>query len=221
MPLKRVYNRTRPQSSKVFKKLTGGSNGKTTLSKGEKMKTTRTIWLVAAVIFAAGFNASAGFTEAVDVYEVTTGGTIDWAHTYDHSEDPIASATLTIVTDDVDGAGDTQSGFTDGEQDRVYLIEDGVGTEHDLGLLNDLGYYSDFNYDSGPGNTPHPDHVTSTTFVLDPSWIGNGFTVEVRVEDYWEVEIETSTLNITSVPEPTTMVLLGLGGLILRKHRKV
>jgi len=181
------------------------------------MKTTRTIWLVAAVILTAGFNASAGFTDAVDVYEVTTGGTIDWAHTYDHSEDPIASATLTIVTDDVDGAGDTQSGFTDGEQDVVWL-KDSADTWHKLGLLNDLGYYSDFNYDPGPGNTPHPDHITSMTFILDPSLIGDGFTVEVRAEDYWEVEIETSTLNVTSVPEPATMLLLGLGSVLLRRR---
>ena len=46
------------------------------------------------------------YEETVEVYKYAIGpDVIDWTHTYDHSADPIAWATLTIVADDVDGPG--------------------------------------------------------------------------------------------------------------------
>ncbi|MCP8322608.1 MAG: hypothetical protein L6N96_00310 [Candidatus Methylarchaceae archaeon HK02M2] len=57
-----------------------------------------------------------------------------------------------------------------------------------------MGYYTNYNYYPGAGN---PDQGTTTTeFNIDPSWIGSSMTVEVVVEETWEVEIETSTLTI-------------------------
>ena len=57
------------------------------------------------------------FTQTKPIYQYSVGGTISWTHTYDNSADPIDTATLTIVADDVDGSG----GGMDGEQDAVYF----------------------------------------------------------------------------------------------------
>ncbi|MFX1258913.1 MAG: vWA domain-containing protein [Promethearchaeota archaeon] len=124
------------------------------------------------------------YTETLDIYTYSVGGTINWSHTYDGSANPIETATLTIVADDVDGP----SNITDGEQDEVYF------NGHYLGLLNDIGYYTNWNYDPGPGNPNQP--LTTTTFNLDPAWISPTMPIVVDVETLWGVEIETSTLTV-------------------------
>lgn len=144
------------------------------------------------------------YVETLNVYQVTTGGTIDYAHSYDGSADPIAWATLTIVADDVDGPGNEM----DGEQDAVY-ISAGGGWQY-LGLLNDMGYYTNWNYQPGAGNDYQP--LTMTVFDLDLSWIASSMPIQVRVETNWQVEIETSTLTVQQVPLPGA-VLLGFLGL--------
>jgi len=137
------------------------------------------------------------YTQALDVYLVSTGGTISWSHTYDGSADPIATATLTIVADDVDGPGNGM----DGEQDNVYF------NGHLLGLLNDIGYYTNWGVSPGPGNPNQP--LTTTTFNLDPSWISPSMPTVVEVETGWEVEIETSTLTVFPIVQVIPEVPLG------------
>jgi hypothetical protein len=130
------------------------------------------------------------YVETLDIYQYSIGGTITWSHTYDNTADPVATATLTIVADDVDGPGNGMNG----EQDEVYI------NGHYLGLLNDMGYYTNWEYYPGPGNPGHPDALTTTTFTINPAWLDLTMPVEVVIEPAWGVEIETSTLTVVNNP---------------------
>ena len=140
------------------------------------------------IIGVAPVSAGDLYSETVDVYTYSIGGTIEWTHSYDGSANPVAYATLAIVADDVDGPG---AGM-DGEQDEVWF--NGVY----LGLLNDFGYYTDFQYYAGPGNPPHPDHITTTFFDVTP-FLDPSMPCHVLVEAAWGVEIETATLTVVPV----------------------
>jgi len=164
------------------------------------------VWVMVAVSVAS---ANTVYVETVPVYTYSE-GTINWTHTYDHSVDPVTGVFLTIVADDVDGG-------LNGEQDEVWVKDPG-NVWHNLGLLNDIGYYTDWEYLPGPGNSLHPDAITGTVFSLDPSWLNSSLPIEVRIEPLWGAEIELSTLTV--IPEPATLLLLGLGGLGLLRRRR-
>ncbi len=149
------------------------------------------------------------FTETVDVYTVLDGRlpgppSAVWTHTFDGSVSPITSVTLTIVAEGVD----------DGEQDPVYF------EGHFLGYLQNQGfYYSGWDMQPGPGALGYPQtELTTTVFSLDPSWIEGLTSASVEVDNYWIMEVETSTLTI--IPEPTTLSLLALGGLAVMRRRR-
>lgn len=125
------------------------------------------------------------YEETIDIYEYSVGGTITWSHDYDHTADPVYTATLTIVADDVDGPGNGMNG----EQDEVYV------NGNYLGLLNDMGYYTNWDYYPGPGNPDNPDAITTTTFAINPAWL-DSMPVRVEIESAWGAEIETSTLTV-------------------------
>lgn len=159
--------------------------------------------VLALVAGFAGGSQAAVYSDPVDVYQYAVGpATISWSHAYDFSLTPPLVATLTIVADDVDGTNPA-TGLP--EQDAVWF------NGHFLGYLVDMGYYTNWNYEPGPGNSQQP--LTTTVFNIDPSWLALNMPASVSVDSNWGVEIETSTLTIQSVPEPSMLLLL-LSGLM-------
>mgnify|MGYP001769499671 CR=1 FL=1 len=144
--------------------------------------------------------SQATYIETIDVYAYSIGGTIEWSHTYDFSEIAPVYATLSIIADDVDGPGNE----LDGETDLVYL------NGNLLGALIQLAGYTNWNYQPGSGNVNQ--NLTTTIFNVTP-YLAANMLVSIAIEDLWGVEIETATLTVQSraVPEPLTMLLLGLG----------
>lgn len=148
----------------------------------------------ALALLCAATPALADFTQTVDVYTYAVGpANISWSHTYDHSADPVALATLSIVADDVDYE----------EEDAVSIN----GTY--LGDLVQLPAYTNWGYYAGAGN-PNQD-LTVTVFDVT-ALLADAMALSVVVDTDWGVEIETSTLTVQQVPVPGA-VLLGLLGL--------
>jgi hypothetical protein len=149
------------------------------------------VMLLGGAIFVTRVPVSAAvttYTETINVYQISNGGTINWSHTYNSEATPEESATLTIVADDVDGPGNGM----DGEQDAVYF------NGHFLGYLNQMPYYTDFMAEAGPGNS-NPDEITTTVFNIPLAYLALSMPASVTIETAWESEIETSTLVVNSI----------------------
>lgn len=197
----------------------GGARNQYPCGYGKEKRMGKTLFaILACLALVVGFGTSAlAYEDLVNVYTYSVGGTINWSHTYDGSENPISWATLTIVADDVDGPNPDYPG-DDGENDAVWFNGNYLGT------LTQMGSYTNFNYYPGPGNPNQP--LTATTFSLDPAWITPNMPVSVVVESLWGVEIETSKLTvcgqpaIPELPAPVLASLCGLGGLAVQRLRR-
>ena len=71
-----------------------------------------------------------------------------------------------------------------------------------------------------------PSNTNLVSFGINWSGVDNGATIAVTGSDYYSIDIFSSPLNTTVagydiniVPEPMTLVLLGLGGLFLRRRK--
>jgi hypothetical protein len=149
-----------------------------------------------------------------------------------------ANATL-IKVDDMEGDSfevDPQATITVVSEDASswlgYLIieEGGAGTlEHaaildaagDLGAAapyTEAGWGTGFELSAAMGPTGDPPVAAGTQFSFDyVGAIGDTATISLFVDP--EFTTPVASVNVTVVPEPMTIILLGLGGLFLRRRR--
>lgn len=171
-------------------------------------------FLVLLMVLGVASVASATVTFDYNASEVTPGSTftlhvnglktdLDWIggiYTADQSQD---SGTM-----DIEGA----------------TCYNGVGEVLE-GYLTVCIYYPSFDgADLKAGETPstEPGSADGTWFDLDISVAGDASVNDVqnfKILDFDSAYAEIGEFNITVVPEPMTIALLGLGGLLLRRRR--
>ena len=120
----------------------------------------------------------------------------------------ILGASLTIVVDDLDK--------NDSVKVRIQKADGGWET---LGRLNKMTFSDSFGHINGPG--ANPGYQTTTTFPIEPSWLGGDLPVELKMSGRWcnpnGVEFETSTLSVSvkTNPAPGAVLLGSLGAAIV------
>jgi PEP-CTERM motif-containing protein len=131
-----------------------------------------------------------------DLTDEWINGTQPWSHTYDFSslDGPVVEASIEIFH-----GGDGSQGPSEVSINGVFVgfLTDVENGGHDYAALDTFNLTSDA-IETLTGN----DTITVQTYFLD-GW----------VLDYFE-------LTVTSIPDPATVLLLGLGGLGLLRRRK-
>lgn len=123
-------------------------------------------------------------------------------------------ATLSIWAEGVDSAPLTGGS---GEMDAVYFNDELIGH------LTPQGFYTGaFTLQPNQGILTGITGLSLSEFNVNAKAGINVVRVEVDRTEYWVNEIETSTLAVTPVPEPTTFLLFatGLTGLALMGRKK-
>ncbi len=143
------------------------------------------------------------------------------------------------------GTGQSQNGFTairSGESSwdmvLVYAGDGTTGSWQDISLTSSNSYWNLFDQSGNAFYAPPGNSVSQTLaqWAADATWgdklfgtgakvtnvqIGAGsFSVpSIGYVDYLETSLLNGGDRVDFVPEPTTMLLLGLGGLLLRKRK--
>ena len=150
-----------------------------------------------------------------------------------------AANALLIKVDDLEGESfevDVQATITVVSEDAsswlgyIIIEEGGAGSLENVVVLDaagDLGAaeaYSEVNWGTGyeltvqMGPTGDPPIAAGNQFSLDyVGEIGDTATISLFVGPEYTTPV--ASVNVTVVPEPMTIILLGLGGLFLRRRR--
>lgn len=180
-----------------------------------------------------GNPGSPGSSSAAEVVGFRgTNRTIEWQHSgISEPSYPVEYIKLTIIADDVDGApseGEQWDGypdFNDGENLNGVSVGNGSYWVYldDLTMLDSYSLGGPDLFDSGN------DHLTTFEFTMTDEdvdgslsdFLASTLYMKVDVEDWWECEIETSTLEVGVVPLPGAVWLLGSGLLGLAGARRL
>ena len=136
--------------------------------------------------------------------------------------DNIESATLRFLTQKGDYATvvDGAAAFNANNLWEHYQILEGAynATNQDVGPIGTAGAIDFFD-----GGTANPnDNIGWIGAVIDASWLtSNNFDVTLRL---WNARLDTVQLDVTVVPEPSIILLFGLGfvglSVVRRRHSK-
>jgi len=126
--------------------------------------------------------------------------------------------TITVVSEDTSswlGYIIIEEGGT-GSLENVAIL-DAAGDSASAGPYTEAGWGTGFELTAAATNNNPPIGV-GTQFSLDyVGAIGDTATISLFVDP--EFTIPVASVNVTVVPEPMTIILLGLGGLFLRRRR--
>ena len=128
-------------------------------------------------------------------------------------------ATITVVSEDTSswlGYLIVEEGGA-GSLENVVIL-DAAGDNATAGPYTEADWGTGFELSASMGPLENPPIAVGTQFSLDyVGEVGDTATISLFVDP--EYTIPVASVNVTVVPEPMTVILLGLGGLFLRRRR--
>jgi len=127
--------------------------------------------------------------------------------------------TITVVSEDTSG----WLGYLIVEEGGAGSLEsvvilDAAGDNATAGPYTEAGWGTGFELSASTGPLADPPIAVGTQFSLDyVGEVGDTATISLFVDPEYTTPV--ASVNVTVVPEPMTVILLGLGGLFLRRRR--